>query len=391
MSKIDDLIAKYCPNGVEYKKLVSLAKIETGKLNANAMVMGGQYKFFTCSKNIFEIDKYRWDAEAILIAGNGDIGLVHYFVGKFDAYQRTYVLTEFSDKILAKYLHYCLLAHFRDYALLHTKEGSVPYVTLKTVEGFEIPIPPLPVQEEIVRILDSFSMLEAELEAELEARKKQYEHYKQKCFDICGEKKRISDIATIKARVGWQRLTTKEYLKTGDYYLITGTDFRSDGTINFDTCVYVDKTRYDMDENIQVHKNDILITKDGTLGKVVFLSAEPDKLTTLNSGVFRVKVSDKDVLPRFLYYYFTSKQFKDFVESVKTGSTVPHLTQQGLLSLNIAVPPLSEQERIVAILDKFDALVNDISIGLPAEIDARRKQYEYYRDRLLDFKELPNE
>ena len=144
-----------------------------------------------------------------------------------------------------------------------------------------------------------------------------------------------------------------------------------------------------MDKNIQVHKDDILITKDGTLGKVAILKEEPAKETTLNSGVFRIKVlDDNEVCPKYLYHFFTSKYFKDFVESVKTGSTIPHLTQQGLLTLNIPVPSLEEQFKIVDLLDNFDILANDITEGLPAEIEARQKQYEYYRDKLLTFKEL---
>ena len=147
-----------------------------------------------------------------------------------------------------------------------------------------------------------------------------------------------------------------------------------------------------MDKNIQVHKDDILITKDGTLGKVAILKEEPSKETTLNSGVFRIKVlNDKEVYPKYLYHFFTSKYFKDFVESVKTGSTIPHLTQQGLVTLDIPIPSLEEQIKLSGLLDNFDILTNDITEGLPAEIETRRKQYEYYRDKLLTFKELVNE
>jgi type I restriction enzyme S subunit len=142
-----------------------------------------------------------------------------------------------------------------------------------------------------------------------------------------------------------------------------------------------------MDPNIIVGKGDILITKDGTLGKVAFLEDEPNKPTTLNSGVFRIHTTDPKVSPRYLFHYFTSKYFTDFVNSVKTGSTIPHLTQQGLVSLNIPIPSLEEQNRVVSILDRFDALTTDITAGLPAEIEARRKQYEYYRDQLLTFKQ----
>ena len=177
-------------------------------------------------------------------------------------------------------------------------------------------------------------------------------------------------------------------MKKGDYYLITGTDFKTDGHINFDNCVYVTEERYNMDENIQIHGNDILITKDGTLGKVAIIEQEPNKPTTLNSGVFRINITAKDILPKYIYHYFTSKYFRNFVENVKTGSTIPHLTQQGLITLNIPIPTIKEQERIVNILDKFDKLVSDLTEGLPAEIELRKKQYEYYRNKLLNFKEV---
>ena len=143
-----------------------------------------------------------------------------------------------------------------------------------------------------------------------------------------------------------------------------------------------------MDENIQIHKDDILITKDGTLGKVAYLENEPDKLATLNSGVFRIKIIDDEVMPRYIYHYFNSKIFRDFIESVKTGSTIPHLTQEKLVTLNIPIPNVNEQKRIVNILDKFDNLTRSLTIGLPAEIELRRKQYEYYRNKLLSFEEL---
>ena len=143
-----------------------------------------------------------------------------------------------------------------------------------------------------------------------------------------------------------------------------------------------------MDDNIQVHKDDILITKDGTLGKIAFLTTEPAKPTTLNSGVFRIKIIDKDVLPRYIYHYFNSKVFKDFVESVKTGSTIPHLTQEKLVGLDIPIPDKSEQVKIISILDRFDSLTRSLTVGLPAEIELRRQQYEYYRNKLLSFEEL---
>ena len=287
------------------------------------------------------------------------------------------MITSKSENVaLLKFIYYwlCILP----------KEQSVENHKLHWIGDYStrsIPIPPLSVQSEIVRILDRFTLLEAELEC----RRKQYGYYKGQMFDsLSCPTKHITDIAVVKARVGWQRLTKSEYMHTGDYFLVTGTDFKN-GYIDFNNCVYVSKERYEMDSNIIVGKGDILITKDGTLGKVAFVTESPNKPTTLNSGIFRIHVTDKDILPRYLFHYFTSKYFTDFVESVKTGSTIPHLTQQGLTSLNIPIPSIEEQLRIVRILDRFDVLTNSISEGLPREIELRRKQYEYYREQLLNF------
>lgn len=181
MSKLKDLINILCPNGVEYKPLYSIVSISTGKLNANAMVEDGEYAFFTCDANPFRIDKYAFDGEAILISGNGSqVGHLNYYIGKFNAYQRTYVLMNFVDDIVPKYLYHYLNTYLKGHIDENSKKGSVPYITLPMLQGFNVPIPPVEVQEEIVKILDKFG----ELEAELEARKSQYEYYRNKLLSF---------------------------------------------------------------------------------------------------------------------------------------------------------------------------------------------------------------
>ncbi len=410
MSKLEELIKQLCPNGVEYKTLDEIANYRRGSFpqpygQANWYGGEGAMPFVQVAdvKETFElVDETKQTISVlaqpksvfvpkgtVLVTLQGTIGRVA--ITQYDSYvDRTLAIFESFkiDNINKKYFAYQLKAKF-DVEKEHARGSTLKTITKEEFSKFKIPVPPLEVQCEIVRILDNFTLLTAELTAELTARKKQYEYYKQYCFDSIKKApiKHITDIALVKARVGWQRLTRAEYLEQGEYCLITGTDFDMAGGINFKNCVYVTRERYDMDANIQVHKNDILITKDGTLGKVALLKEEPVKLTTLNSGVFRIHIKDTSVLPQYLYHFFTSKYFTDFVESVKTGSTIPHLTQQGLVSLDIPIPSLEEQERIVSILDRFDALCNDITIGLPAEIEARQKQYEYYRDKLLTFKE----
>lgn len=181
MSKLEELIEKLCPNGVEFKNLQYLCgTITTGKLNANAMEDNGLYPFFTCDSNPFKINTYAFDEEAILISGNGSqVGHINYYKGKFNAYQRTYVIYDFKE-INVKFLLHYLNGYLKEYILRNCKKGSVPYITLPMLQKFSVPVPPLEVQCEIVHILDDFTLLSAELSAELEARQKQYEYYRDK-------------------------------------------------------------------------------------------------------------------------------------------------------------------------------------------------------------------
>ncbi len=399
MSKLDELIEKLCPNGVEYKTIKEICNITRGRVMSKDYIKQniGDYPVYSSqTENNGELGKittYDFEGEYLTWTTDGaNAGSVFYRNGKFSVTNVCGLLKVIDTNVSTKFLYHTLLVEAPKY--VNAGMGN-PKLMSNVMEKIKVAVPPLEVQCEIVHILDDFTLLSAllsaELSAELKARQQQYDYYKQKIFDDikANNIKHITDIALIKARVGWQRLTRAEYLSEGDYYLITGTDFTNDGNIKFDSCVFVSKDRYDMDKNIQVHKDDILITKDGTLGKVAILKEEPKKETTLNSGVFRIKVLDeKEVYPKYLYHFFTSKYFKDFVESVKTGSTIPHLTQQGLVTLDIPIPKLEEQIRIVKLLDNFDILSNDMSNGLPAEIEARQKQYEYYRDKLLNFKEL---
>ena len=415
MSKIDELIKKLCPYGVEYKKLEDISTFERGKgfkkedkgTGDSPIIFYGEL-YTTYGNYIDEIVSFVDEKKVAnkIYANKEDIVLpissttAEAQIGKASVVRVDRAILG-SDAIVihnninSSYLMYYINSKIFEFYKMKCVSGTtIRHLAPKEMMQIKVAVPPLEVQCEIVHILDDFTLLSAELSAELKARQKQYDFYKQKVFDSIKTKKikHITDIALVKARVGWQRLTKSEYLNSGNYYLITGTDFTTDGNINFESCVYVSKDRYEMDKNIQVHKDDILITKDGTLGKVAILKEEPSKETTLNSGVFRIKVlNDKEVYPKYLYHFFTSKYFKDFVESVKTGSTIPHLTQQGLVTLDIPIPSLEEQIKLSGLLDNFDILTNDITEGLPAEIETRRKQYEYYRDKLLTFKELVNE
>lgn len=404
MNKIDKLIMEECPDGVPYCEIRDIGNVSMCKrIMKNQTSDIGDIPFYKIgtfgkdadayiSNQLYEEYRSRFSYPKkgdVLLSASGTIGRAIIFDGKPAYFQDSNIVWVENDesKVLNKFLFYLY-----QIANWDIKGGTIKRLYNENILKLKIPVPPLKVQEKIVNILDKFGELEVELEAELEARKRQYEFWSEKIFQkyMAGLTKQITDIALVKARVGWQRLTRSEYLNAGDYYLITGTDFTEEGKIDFNTCIYITKERYDMDENIQIHKNDILITKDGTLGKVAFLNEEPPKLTTLNSGIFRIKLLVNDVLPKYIYHYLNSKIFKDFIDSVKTGSTIPHLTQEKLVNLNIPIPSIKEQEEVIKILDKFESLTKDINIGIPAEIKLRKKQYEYYRNKLLSFKEVIN-
>jgi len=403
MNRIEKLIAELCPNGVEWKKLGEVCGlITTGKLNANVMEENGIYPFFTCDEKPYRINTYAFDLEAILISGNGSkVGHLNYYKGKFNAYQRTYVLGLFSELIRPMFLFHFLKGHLKNYIFKNSRKGSVPYITLPTLQNFPIPIPPLPIQEEIVKILDSFTELEAELElklqAELEARKKQYEYYRNKLLTpveyngrwyLNGKEvewKKLGEVG-----IFYNGLTgkSKNDFTNGNAKYVTYMNVYSNIEIDTNIEDYVKINENEQQNRIEY--GDVLFTGSSETpdecGISSVLTKHVDEPLYLNSFCFGFRLYDKSIfLPGFLKYLFRSAELRKQIGKTANGVTRFNVSKKLFAQITIPIPPLSEQERIVAILDKFDALVNDLTSGLPAEIEARRKQYEYYRNKLLQF------
>ncbi|MGP9511598.1 restriction endonuclease subunit S [Psychrobacter sp. AOP5-GZ1-6] len=172
------------------------------------------------------------------------------------------------------------------------------------------------------------------------------------------ETKNIGKDATLKARIGWQALTTNEYQSTGNYYLVTGTDFNA-GEVQWDTCWYVDEWRYKQDLNIQLRIDDVLVTKDGTIGKVGYVDELP-KPATLNSGVFVIRPKYNSFVPKYFFYVLTSNLFKEFIRNITAGSTITHLYQKDFVTFNFPVPPKKEQTAIATALSDVDNLIGSL-------------------------------
>lgn len=176
-----------------------------------------------------------------------------------------------------------------------------------------------------------------------------------KGFTDAWEQHKLSDIATMKARIGWQGLTQKEFLDEGDYYLITGTDFNN-GTIDFTQCHYISKERYEQDSNIQIKNDDVLITKDGTIGKVAYIKGL-DKPGTLNAGVFVIRGRDKNISNLYLYHYLAAPFLLDYADKQATGGTIKHLNQNVLVGFPVPLPSVDEQQKIGEYFSSIDKLI----------------------------------
>ena len=385
MSKIEELIEKLCPNGVEYKKLEEICiSIKTGKLNANAMVENGKYPFFTCDATPFKINEYAFDTEAIIISGNGSqVGHINYYFGKFNVYQRTYVLFDFVKTINIRFLLHFLNGYLKPYILNNCKKGSVPYITLPMLQDFKIPVPPLEVQKEIVKILDNFTELTAELTAELQARRKQYEFYRDKLLTFEAPKiewKTLEEIFDIKGGYTPSKANT-EYWENGTIPWFRLEDINENGRILFDAKQHVNELA--LKKSGLFPENSIIITTSATIGeyaliKVPFLCNQ--RFTCLG---LKKDYQDK-LISKFNLYYCSV--ISKFCKSHLNVGNFASVDMELLKKFKFPIPPLEIQERIVNVLDNFDKICSDLGIGLPAEIEARQKQFEYYREKLLTFK-----
>jgi len=169
------------------------------------------------------------------------------------------------------------------------------------------------------------------------------------------EQRKLSSICSMHARIGWQNLRTSEFLDTGEYYLITGTDF-DDGKVNLSTCHYVAKERYDQDKKIQIKNGSILITKDGTLGKVALVE-ELDKPATLNAGVFNVEIVAENIDNKYLFQYLKAPFLMDYVDRKATGGTIKHLNQNILVDFPVWLSDYEEQKRVGLFFQQLDCLI----------------------------------
>jgi len=265
-----------------------------------------------------------------------------------------YVIFEVdTEKLLPEYFKYYFQTHRFYENVKNNTQGSVRNsLSFKALADFEYLLPPIEEQEKIVKILKNIDFIINKYEKLLEEKDKFIKSLFSEMFEKLKNYEKIGDICTVKARIGWQGLTRKEYLEDGDYHLVTGIDFKGN-KIDFDKCYYVTKQRYEQDENIQLKLGDVLVTKDGTIGKVALIE-ELKKPATLNSGVFVVRDKKNKLIPKYLKSALLTANFENFINSLKTGSTIAHLNQAAFLKYKIPVPPIEKQKNFEIISNQID-------------------------------------
>lgn len=258
-----------------------------------------------------------------------------------------------NDNVLHEYLYY----YFKSESFNSQKNKNCTGATQKAInnEGLKkIKIKFLPGLEEQNKIVKELSCVERLITIKNEEVNKLNLLVKSQfveMFKNVNETVRLGDCCDVHARIGWQALTSKEHMKHGDYMLITGTDFKNN-EIDYSTCVYVTKERYEMDEHIILKNDDILITKDGTIGKVAIVHNLP-KPSTLNGGVFVVR-PDERFNKEYITYVFKGPLFEKYVNKSKTGATIKHLNQKHLVEFCIPMPSLEEQLKFSEIYKQID-------------------------------------
>ena len=398
MSRIDELLAQYCPDGVEYRILKDVAKIVRGeRVTKTELLQNGEYPVVSGGTGYMGyLNKYNREPKTITIAQYGSAGYVNWQTEKFWANDICFSVIPNTNLILNRFLYFFLISK-QNYLYKISNKNAIPYsINRERILETNIPVPPLQVQEEIVRILDSFTQLEAELEAELEARRQQYEHYRDSLLDInnphnplagmltqyCSdvvEQKMLGDLGIFLRGGGPQK---KHLLENGKPCIHYGQIYTHYGHYADETISYVSSEIFNSSR--KASPGDVIIAdaseNDEDLAKCVAWLGNEDVAVSNHTLIYRSSLN-----PKYVSYFLSSHLFQKQKRLYITGVKVKSISEKGMSKIKIPVPPLPVQERIVEILDKFDALVNDLSFGLPAEIQARRQQYEYYRDQLLSF------
>ena len=381
MSKLDELINELCPDGVEYKPLSdkTLFEFHYGRGNKIPEDIGGKYDVYGANGIVSHINEY--NCEDISIIGHiGAVGFINRCKGKcFVTYNGTIANIVDKSKVNTQYFYYVLTT----LDLPSYKKGSQPFLSVSDFDKIEIPVPPLPVQDEIVRILDTFTSLTAELTAELTARRKQYEYYRDSLLtrDTKVERFKIKDL--FDTRNGYTPSTSNsDFWDNGTVPWFVMEDIRENGRVLSDSKQHI--TESAVKKSGLFPANSIIVATSATIGEHALITS--DFLCNQRFTCLSPKTEYKSKIDMKYMFYYAFK-LDEFCKRNTTKSSFASVDMGKFYDFEFPLPSLDVQQRIVNVLDNFDSICTDLKIGLPAEIEARQKQYEYYRDKLLTFEE----
>lgn len=394
MNRIDDLISKHCPNGVPFKPVGELADYVRGLtyskadeasdgpikvLRANNITLSSNRLNFDDVKTVSAAVRRRQDQrlrrnDILISAASGSkahVGKVAFIDADLDYYFGGFMAAiRATGPVTPRFLFHLLIGRaFSDFLAETLDSTTINNLSASVMRRFNVPVPPLEVQRQIVQVLDRFTELEVQLEAELGAelkkRRLQYVHFRSQMLAEASNApvRALGEIAVI----GTGRHDTKDAVPGGEYVFYA----RGREPLRLDT--------YDFDETA------IITAGDGAGVGKVFHFAEGKY--ALHQRAYRI-VPHSELDARYLHHHFVDN-FESYLETISVRGSVTSLRRPMFENYRVPLPSMAEQQRISAALDRFDALANDLNVSLPAELDARRKQYEYYRDKLLTFEEVP--
>lgn len=384
---------------VEWKTLGEVAEFKRGQTITQKTAQEGAYPVISGGQQpAYYIDQYNRTGQTITVAGSGAYAGFVMFWNEPIFVSDAFSIKANEEVLLPRYVFHFLLN--KQNSIFNLKRGSgVPHVYAKDLAVFSIPIPPLRVQVRIVEILDKFTQLEAELAAELEARKKQYVYYRDQLLNF-------SQYPPLNVNIEWKTLgevmeivtdftaagsfasnaQNVRYLQEPNYALLVRTTDIKQGFKSTEKFIYVDQHAFEYLWRVNLDKECIILPNVGKNCGEVYHSS-PTILPYKNCvlGPNAILVRSEKASNKFLYYLFQAEYFQKELAKITSNAGQGKFNKTNLKQIKLPIPPLFKQRRIVDILDRFDTLTNSISEGLPKEIALRRKQYEYYRDALLNF------
>lgn len=415
MSKLEELIKQLCPNGVKYKRLDEVFESFNGMTGvSNKWKENGNCQFieymnayknlkinikllpFATVKNLQQNTLQKGDILLTCASETPDECAVSSVIEDeikdnvflddhlFGIRVKKDMKSEINTTFINYYMH---TSNFRKKINKAVRGVTRFYISIDEFMKICIPVPPLEVQCEIVHILDDFTLLSAELSAELEARQKQFKHYLNKVFvqENC-EYKKLEEICEIRGRIGFRGYTKEDMVREGEGAIsLTASNITRGYHTDYTNNTYLNWEKYEESPEIMVSNGDIILCQRGSIGKSAIVENLPEK-ATINPQLLLLK--NIKCNNYYLALYFRTNDFLRNLERITGHGTVQMIAQKDVKKLEIPVPTKERQKEIVNILNKLDKMCNDIFEGLPAEIEARQRQYEYYRDKLLTFKEL---